>query len=413
MVEHGANPGPDQPLHQAGPARHRRGLPRRAEGRRRAGRADSPATPTAQAFNHLAHELGVKVIHCSERDTQIGNRPKEVDEFVNTWSVEGFREEGTTTAELGWGTHERELPEFAYEHTDGPRRPDLPGPDGDQHAGRPAGCRAARSWGWSSATARPSRSPTISRSGRHGRAVYRPTVHYAYCPCDAAIAALWELRGRDYEIQPRRADHDDEIVCGADILGALLMGHPLGAWWCGSILSIEEIRRLVPGQNATTMQVAISVVAAVMWMIETSGRGAARARRLAPRRRFSASPSPISATSSRRRATGGRQARTAAARRGDDPTRSGSFATSCSPTVTTSRTWSPARPPPPAPGTLRPRFRARPPVANGESRRPPVRSEFAVSATPARVGHAEPPATAPVSRSINGRRANCESPKAR
>jgi len=22
-------------------------------------------------FNHLAHELGVKVIHCSERDTQI------------------------------------------------------------------------------------------------------------------------------------------------------------------------------------------------------------------------------------------------------------------------------------------------------------------------------------------------------
>ena len=53
------------------------------------------------AFNHLAHQLGVKVIHCSERDTQITNQPKEVQEFVNTWSVEGFREEGTTTAELG------------------------------------------------------------------------------------------------------------------------------------------------------------------------------------------------------------------------------------------------------------------------------------------------------------------------
>src|SRR5262249_15927864 len=34
------------------------------------------------AFNHLAHQLGVKVIHCSERDTQITNQPKEVDEFV-------------------------------------------------------------------------------------------------------------------------------------------------------------------------------------------------------------------------------------------------------------------------------------------------------------------------------------------
>ena len=52
----------------------------------------------AQSFNHLAQALGVKVIHCSERDTQITNQPKLVNEFVNTWSVEGFREEGTTTA---------------------------------------------------------------------------------------------------------------------------------------------------------------------------------------------------------------------------------------------------------------------------------------------------------------------------
>ena len=69
----------------------------------------------------LAMQLGVKVIHCSERDTQISDRAKQVDEFVNTWSVEGFREEGTTTAEMGWGTHEKELPPRAFEHQDGPR----------------------------------------------------------------------------------------------------------------------------------------------------------------------------------------------------------------------------------------------------------------------------------------------------
>ncbi len=61
-----------------------------------------------RTFNRLAMKLGVKVIHCSERDTQISYRPKEVDEFVNTWSIEGFREEGTTTAEMGWGTHEKD-----------------------------------------------------------------------------------------------------------------------------------------------------------------------------------------------------------------------------------------------------------------------------------------------------------------
>jgi homospermidine synthase len=66
---------------------------------------------------------------------------------------------------------------------------------------------------------------------------------------------------------------DKEITSGADILGALLMGHPYKSWWTGSILSIGEARRLAPGQNATTLQVAISVVAAVMWMIQNPGEG--------------------------------------------------------------------------------------------------------------------------------------------
>jgi homospermidine synthase len=228
---------------------------------------------SSRAFNHLAHALGVKVIHCSERDTQISSRPKEVDEFVNTWSVEGFREEGTTTAEMGWGTHEKELPPFAYEHADGPR---------SQICLARMGINTqVVSW-----------VPHCSIVGmvvRHGEAfsiteklsvrdasgatIYRPTVHYAYCPCDAAIASLWELRGNDYRLQSRLRIMTDEITSGSDTLGALVMGHPLGAWWCGTSLSIEESRRIVPHQNATTLQVAISVVAATMWMIEHPTEG--------------------------------------------------------------------------------------------------------------------------------------------
>jgi homospermidine synthase len=107
-----------------------------------------------------------------------------------------------------------------------------------------------------------------------GKAVYRPTVHYAYVPCDATIASLQELRGLNYELQPRlRIMDDHEIVSGADILGALLMGHPYNSWWTGSILSIDEARRLAPGENATTIQVALGVTSAVMWMIENPRRG--------------------------------------------------------------------------------------------------------------------------------------------
>jgi homospermidine synthase len=227
---------------------------------------------TAQAFNRLARALGVKVIHVSERDTQVTSAPKQVGEFVNTWSIEGFREEGTTTAEMGWGTHEKALPPLAYEHTDGPR---------NQICLARMGMNTwVRSWVPSypirGMIVRHGEAFTISDRltvWEDGKAVYRPTVHYAYCPCDSAIASLQELRGEGYVLQPKLRILGDDITGGSDILGALLMGHPYGAWWTGSDLGIEESRRLVPHQNATTMQVAISVVAASIWMIQNPARG--------------------------------------------------------------------------------------------------------------------------------------------
>jgi homospermidine synthase len=225
-----------------------------------------------QAFNRLAMKLGVKVIHCSERDTQISDAPKQVDEFVNTWSVEGFREEGITTAELGWGTHEKESPPYAYQHRTGPR---------NQICLARMGINTwVRSWVPDycihGMVVRHGEAFTISDHltvWKGGKAVYRPTVHYAYCPSDAAIISLNELRGRDCQLQPQVRIMRDEITGGADILGALIMGHPYQSWWTGSDLSIEESRRLVPHQNATTMQVAISAVAAAMWMIDNPERG--------------------------------------------------------------------------------------------------------------------------------------------
>ena len=51
----------------------------------------------------------------------------------------------------------------------------------------------------SSPTARRSRSPTTSRV-RDGDAVrYRPTVHYAYHPCDDAVLSMHELAGKNWE----------------------------------------------------------------------------------------------------------------------------------------------------------------------------------------------------------------------
>jgi homospermidine synthase len=223
-------------------------------------------------FARLAMKLGVKVIHVSERDTQATDRPRDVDEFVGTWSIEGIREEGTAPAELGWGTHEKRPPGFFARPPYGPK---------NQIFFLRMGMNTwVRSW--------VPYNEIIGMAIRHGesfsisdrltvwekgRAVYRPTVHYAYMPCDDTIASLHELRARNYELQARQRIMGDEITQGEDALGALIMGHRYSSWWTGSILSIKESRRLVSHQNATTVQVAIGVVSAVAWMIENPHKG--------------------------------------------------------------------------------------------------------------------------------------------
>jgi homospermidine synthase len=223
-------------------------------------------------FAELSMELGVKVIHCSERDTQITSRPKEVNEFVGTWSIEGLREEGTATSELGWGTHETDLPPLANVPTVGPK---------NQIFLSQMGINTwVRSWipGQEILGMVIRHGEAFSVSDRltvykDGEPVYRPTVHYAYMPCHETLSSLWELRARNYEMQPKQRIMFDEIERGDDILGALMMGHPFVSWWTGSILSIKEARRVAPHQNATTVQVAIGVVSAVLWSLENPRMG--------------------------------------------------------------------------------------------------------------------------------------------
>ncbi|HEY3419138.1 MAG TPA: saccharopine dehydrogenase C-terminal domain-containing protein [Methanomassiliicoccales archaeon] len=227
----------------------------------------------ANNFAELSRLLDVKVIHCSERDTQVTNNPKKVDEFVGTWSIEGLREEGVAPAELGWGTHEKTLPPLAFVPSVGPRNQIMLAQMGMNTWVRSwvpdceivgMAIRHGEAFGLSDKL-------TV---WENGKAVYRPTVHYAYMPCNDTLVSLHELRCRNYEMQPKlRILQEEEIVSGEDILGALLMGHEYGSWWCGSILTVEEARELVPEQNATTVQVALGIVSAVMWMMENPRKG--------------------------------------------------------------------------------------------------------------------------------------------
>ena len=148
----------------------------------------------------------MKVIHIAERDTQVSSIPKEPNEFVNTWSVDGFVSEGSQPAELGWGTHERNFPR------DG-RRYDFGG-GAAIYLAQPGVATRVRSW---TPLNGPYHGFLITHSEAISIADYFARAHATRRCCtgrrcttpitrrDAAVLSVHEFCGRNYQIQDRAA----------------------------------------------------------------------------------------------------------------------------------------------------------------------------------------------------------------
>lgn len=229
-----------------------------------------PVEPPAlhSEWAELASRLGIKVIHIAERDSQTSTRRKQQDEFVNTWSVGAFVDEGLQPAELGWGSHERHWPSDACRHGYGS--------DAAIYLKRPGSATRVRSWtpgagpyhGFLVTHAESiSIADHLTLRDKSGEVAFRPTVHYAYHPCDDAVLSLHELAGNNWRRQRSQRILRDEICAGMDELGVLLMGHPRGVYWYGSRLTIEQARALAPYNNATSLQVVAGILGAMAWAL--------------------------------------------------------------------------------------------------------------------------------------------------
>ena len=230
--------------------------------------------PASRAeWGALARRLGVKVIHIAERDTQVSAKPKLPGEFVNTWSIDGFVSEGSQPSEMGWGTHERNFPRDGKRHDFGCLAAIYLMQPGAGTRVRTWTPRAGHFHGFC-ITHGESISIADYYTVRDGAQVaYRPTVHYAYHPCDSAVMSVHELAGRNYVQQERQRILMDDITAGIDELGVLLAGHRRNAYWYGSQLSIGEARKLVPYNNATSLQVTVAMLSGVIWAMENPNQG--------------------------------------------------------------------------------------------------------------------------------------------
>ena len=234
---------------------------------------DEPKTRLQWA--QLMQRCGVKGVHIAERDTQLANFPKPMDTFVNTWSADGLISEGLQPAELGWGSHEKWMPPDAQRHETGCKAA--------IYLMRPGGNTRVRSW---CPTPRSQFGFLIPHNeaisiadyftvGEGDYPEFRPTCHYAYHPCNHAVLSLNEMFGKSGgRPQPHfRMIEEPDIVEGGDELGVLLYGHAKNAYWYGSYLDIEDVRRIAPYQNATGMQVTSGVLAGMVWAFENPRSG--------------------------------------------------------------------------------------------------------------------------------------------
>jgi homospermidine synthase len=234
---------------------------------------EEPMPASRESWAKLSQTLGIKVIHIAERDTQVTNVPKTPNEFVNTWSVDGFVSEGAQPAELGWGTHEKHFPADGGRHK--------VGSGCAIYLNRPGASTCVRTWTPEAGHFHGfliTHSEAISLADYYtvkegGKVVYRPTTHYAYHPCDNAVLSVHEFAGNNWHLQDRKRIMLDEITSGIDELGVLLAGHGKNAYWYGSQLSIAEARELAPHNSATSLQVTSAVLAGMIWAMENPNRG--------------------------------------------------------------------------------------------------------------------------------------------
>lgn len=227
---------------------------------------------TRQEWAELACKLTIKSIHIAEFDWQKTHIKRHPGDFFSTWSVDGFISEGMQPAELGWGSHEKDLPKDGKQHEHGCKSA--------IYISKPGFSTRIRTW---TPMAGPFQAYLVTHnesisvadylSLKSGEEVtYRPTVLYAYHPTSEAVLSVHEMEGRNFSMPNNRKVLVDEVE-GIDELGVLLMGHDRVTYWYGSHLSTEEAKSIAPYNNATSCQVVAGIIGAIYWAIKNPYAG--------------------------------------------------------------------------------------------------------------------------------------------
>lgn len=227
-------------------------------------------------YAELAQLMGLKTIHISEKDTQIINKPKRANEYVNSWASDAvsWYDEAFGFLELSWGTHEKKIPDHYNPvlSNDYQIIVDSVGCESFAHTYTPISKNVL------GMLIRHEESYTICKAltlaDSTGKITYKPSVYYIYKPNDSAVAATMEARANNNQQQPTSRLMTDDIVEGRDELGVTMFFADGDIYWIGSLLDIKEARLLYDNQydgiiNATVTQVVAGYIGGIFHLIES------------------------------------------------------------------------------------------------------------------------------------------------
>ena len=222
-----------------------------------------------------AKELGIRTIHISEHDTECSNRPKEIDEYSNTWSStpQPFYEEALAPIELTLGTHEDKIVKNMsyYNEKDRCIIIDRLGMKTYAQSYTPI------HGNYIGMLIRHEENITIgdtfSLYDKDNNKTYTPSVYYVYQPCNNTMMSLNELVEKNFKYQSKHRIISDDIIRGGDELGVTFFLENGDIFWLGSLLQIDETRKMFDDKfnhrtNAAILQVVGGNIAGIIYALK-------------------------------------------------------------------------------------------------------------------------------------------------
>jgi homospermidine synthase len=231
-------------------------------------------------YAKLANHLGLKEVIISEYDSQKTNVKPTPTKFINTWSCIGYELEASDECMLSLNNEDIEGMEsmgvklikpdegkapnvrFLQERGMNVKREGMT----LDHNGKPfkyTGMLIPHAEIYSL-------SEFLHYNGNS------PTIMYCYRSCDASIESLEYLRDNDYKELPEYhvLELGDITNDGWDSIGALMTFENGDRLWCGSVLSVRQVKKLGFKVGAPTgVQVAGFLYACIHYMLKNPKEG--------------------------------------------------------------------------------------------------------------------------------------------